>query len=207
VYAGEVVGVTPALWAYGDYLAVATTLISPAAGAVIPVDPATGWNMPFNFSWEPVGSSTGLVNNYVIAIWQKAGGITSATYYLAAGAAGMPLPNAPAVYSLNTLTFPAAAAAPFGAPAGTEWEWTIVPWNEVGGDNVTGAMAAPSGFSIEAGLPQIEMTPPLEAPEVTVEVPVPADEVISPAWIWAVVIIGAILVIAVIALIFTTRRP
>jgi len=208
VYAGEVVGGVPAVWAYGDYLAIATTLLTPAAGAVLPLDPATGWSAPFTFSWEPVGSSTGLVNNYIIAVWQKAGGITSATYYLAATAAGMALPNAPAIYSPNVLTFPGAAAilGGFAAPAGTEWEWTIVPWNEVGGDNVTGAMAAPSGFSIEAGVPQIEMTPPLEVPEVTVEVPVPADEVISPAWIWAVVIIGALLVIAVLILIWRTRR-
>jgi hypothetical protein len=51
------------------------------------------------------------------------------------------------------------------------------------------------------------MAEPAEAPEPTppVEIPPqPAD--ISPAWIWAVVIIGAVLVIAVIVLIVTTRR-
>jgi hypothetical protein len=35
---------------------------------------------------------------------------------------------------------------------------------------------------------------------------IPPAENITPAWIWAIVIIGAILVIAVIVLIVTTRR-
>jgi hypothetical protein len=43
--------------------------------------------------------------------------------------------------------------------------------------------------------------PPTPTPPVTV-----TQEVISPPWIWAIVIIGAILVIAVIVLIVTTRR-
>jgi hypothetical protein len=43
------------------------------------------------------------------------------------------------------------------------------------------------------------------APPVQVNIP-PAPAPITPAWIWAIVIIGAILVIAVIVLIVTTRR-
>ena len=45
------------------------------------------------------------------------------------------------------------------------------------------------------------------APPVTVSPPVTVEQkVINPSWVWAIVIIGAILVIAVIVLIVTTRR-
>jgi len=44
--------------------------------------------------------------------------------------------------------------------------------------------------------------PPAPTPPVVIEQPAP----ITPAWIWAIVIIGAILVIAVVVLIVTTRR-
>jgi photosystem II stability/assembly factor-like uncharacterized protein len=51
--------------------------------------------------------------------------------------------------------------------------------------------------------PTINITQPA-APIITV--PLPADKVISPAYIWAIIIIGAVLVIAVIVLIVRTRR-
>jgi hypothetical protein len=47
---------------------------------------------------------------------------------------------------------------------------------------------------------------PPEPPEAQPPVVIPPAEKITPAWIWAIVIIGAILVIAVIVLIVTTRR-
>jgi photosystem II stability/assembly factor-like uncharacterized protein len=47
---------------------------------------------------------------------------------------------------------------------------------------------------------------PPEPPEAQPPVVIPPAEQITPAWIWAIVIIGAILVIAVIVLIVTTRR-
>jgi len=47
---------------------------------------------------------------------------------------------------------------------------------------------------------------PPEPGEPVEPIVIPPQEVITPAWIWAIVIIGAILVIAVIVLIVTTRR-
>jgi hypothetical protein len=47
---------------------------------------------------------------------------------------------------------------------------------------------------------------PAEPPTTQPPVVIPPAENITPAWIWAIVIIGAILVIAVIVLIVTTRR-
>jgi hypothetical protein len=63
-------------------------------------------------------------------------------------------------------------------------------------------------------VPAPEPTPPVEIKEVPAPVinipptpPAPAPQMITPAYIWAVIIIGAILVIAVIVLIVRTRRP
>jgi len=50
------------------------------------------------------------------------------------------------------------------------------------------------------------MSEPAPPTEVGPEIVIPPAEEITPAWIWAIVIIGAILVIAVIVLIVTTRR-
>jgi len=63
---------------------------------------------------------------------------------------------------------------------------TDTPWSDVG-TFTTMSKAAP---------------PTTQVPPVVVQQP----DVITPAWIWAIVIIGAILVIAVIVLIVTTRR-
>jgi hypothetical protein len=52
--------------------------------------------------------------------------------------------------------------------------------------------------------PQITITTPAPAPPVTLAPPV--EEKIAPAYIWAIIIIGAVLVIAVIVLIVRTRR-
>jgi hypothetical protein len=53
--------------------------------------------------------------------------------------------------------------------------------------------------------------PPEEPPEIIIEspdviVPLPAEEPITPAWIYAIIGVGAVLVIAVIVLIIRTRR-
>jgi hypothetical protein len=50
------------------------------------------------------------------------------------------------------------------------------------------------------------MSEPVPAPSPQPPVQIPPVKEITPAWIWAIVIIGAILVIAVIVLIVTTRR-
>ena len=174
-------GTVPALWAYGDYMAKPATLISPAAGAVIPVDPSSGWSSPFTFTWEPMGSATGLANNYAVLIWQKAGGMSSATFYQTGP---MALPNAPSVYSQNLLDFATGAIiVPFWAPAGTEWEWTVAAIGQVGADNVFSLPAAPSSFSIAAGGGII--SPPHAGPILTS--PTPGDQDVDPgcAFSWA----------------------
>jgi len=63
---------------------------------------------------------------------------------------------------------------------------TDTPWSDVGTFTTIGVAPPP--------------------PEPGGEIVIPPPNVITPAWIWAIVIIGAILVIAVIVLIVTTRR-
>jgi len=63
---------------------------------------------------------------------------------------------------------------------------TDTPWSDVGTFTTMGVPPVPG-----------ETPPPITIPPV---------EQITPAWIWAIVIIGAILVIAVVVLIVTTRR-
>jgi hypothetical protein len=60
---------------------------------------------------------------------------------------------------------------------------------------------APTSSVQSIGAFRTMISPEEEIPPVVVEQPV-----ISPAWIWAVAIIGALLVIAVIVLIMRTRR-
>jgi len=53
--------------------------------------------------------------------------------------------------------------------------------------------------------PTVQPTPTLTVPA-PVNITIPPQQNITPTWIWAIVIIGAVLVIAVIILIVTTRR-
>ncbi|GEM_PF-4614385 len=279
------------LFAYNDYYATsATTISTPASGAVITVDPVTGRASTLPFSWSAVGTGTGLATNYMFAIYEKAQGFPGA---IMAPTAAMPVPSVP-----SNAVYPGAALAPdinYTFLGGVEYGIQIMAINQVSTDLIGSAWSDPVFISIEAssgvitpphagpiwtspqggdqgvkpdcalswapmsGVTEYELivatdaaltspvagTPvtlatsafgPVEleydtdyyaavrataptssvqsivafrtsispeelAPPVIVETPT-----ISPAWIWAVVIIGAILVIAVVALIFSTRR-
>ncbi len=74
------------------------------------------------------------------------------------------------------------AYGPITLDYGKDYFWAV---------KVTAPSTGPQAFGTFTTMPEPIVTPVQE---------------ISPAWIWAVVIIGAILVIVVIALIFTTRR-
>jgi len=205
------VGATPVFYAYNDYLATTVPVAtSPANGATVPNDPVTGRALPVTVSWNVMGTGTGMVNTYLIFVWPKATGFTSATIYTT-GVLG-PFSTAPTVVLQNLASGPPGFTGPgFVGFAGVEYQWLVQAVDEISGDAIDSPFSSPPpaapSFKVAAGIPQTEMVPPLEVPTVTVPpVTVPPAEVVSPAWIWAVVIIGAILVIAVIALIFTTRR-
>jgi hypothetical protein len=203
VYAA--IGATAAIFAYNDYLATAVPVItSPASGATVPNDPVTGRALPITLSWNAMGTGTGLANTYLVFIWVTADGLSSARIYTT-GNLG-PFSTAPTVTLQNLATFPAPGGPAFVGISGVEYQWLVMAANQISTDAIDSPWSGISSFTVAEGIPQTEMVPPLTVPEVTVPVTVPPAEVVSPAWIWAVVIIGAILVIAVIALIFTTRR-
>ena len=65
--------------------------------------------------------------------------------------------------------------------------------------------------ALEVHLATAEAHKPVEPPEIVIEapdviVPIPAETPITPAWIYAIITVGAVLVIAVIVLIVRTRR-
>ena len=97
------------------------------------------------------------------------------------------------------------------------------PWSEVRSFTVGELPEAPAPVVItQAPAPVISVPPApeivLEAPEIVIPAPTPAPEIVIPAapapapavpsWaIYAIIIIGAVLVIALIVLIMRTRRP
>jgi len=97
---------------------------------------------------------------------------------------------------------------------GTTYFWrvrTIAPieggWSTVA--NFLVAMEAPAPAPpvvIETVPPPVIEIPPAQPAPIIEIPPAPAPEKIAPAYIWAIIIIGAVLVIAVIVLIVRTRR-
>jgi len=80
----------------------------------------------------------------------------------------------------------------------------------VRGISATGSSDWSAGVGFTTMAEPVEALPPVvveeyQPPDIIVEVP-PAPAPVSPGWIWAIVIISAVLVIAVIVLIVRTRR-
>jgi hypothetical protein len=97
---------------------------------------------------------------------------------------------------------------------GKMYFWRVRALQPVAGDwstiaNFTVAEPAPAPAPPivvkEMPAPQITVTTPPPPPEIVIP-PAPPEKVINPTYIWAIIIIGAILVIAVIVLIVRTRR-
>jgi len=92
--------------------------------------------------------------------------------------------------------------------ADVELDYSTTYYWRVRGISSSGAPAGDWVISVFTTMEKATVTPPVEvttvpAPDVTVTVPVTE---ITPAWIWAIIAIGAVLCIAVIILIVRTRR-
>jgi len=80
-------------------------------------------------------------------------------------------------------------------------------WSTVANFIVAMEAAAPTPPVVIETVPAPQINIPAAPPATVVEIPpAPAVEKIAPAYIWAIIIIGAVLVIAVIVLIVRTRR-
>jgi hypothetical protein len=191
-----------ALYSYGDtMLGVSPTLIGPADGVSGDMNLISGAPHSVMFTWQKPGDEvTGY--NLWIALDEKFDENISATGVgPAGGAIGGPTP----VVSWNV------AGGLFNP--GTTYYWRVrvaspirSGWSEVRSFTVEEATVTPPVVIEEQ--PPDEIT--IQPPEVIVNVPpvveVPATQTITPAWIYVIIVIGAILVIAVIILIVRTRR-
>jgi hypothetical protein len=184
---------------YGDTIAlVAPTLVAPADGAILEVNPITGRSYNVTFTWE----RPSYANEYDLWI------ATDSSFYEFVSSYDVDTDSSTVVsivgpYANNMLDF---------IPE-TTYYWMVrvdvpsySPWSEVRSFTVEDEPITPP---VEVVDPEI-VIPEIELPEIVVEIPptepVQVEQPINQGAIWAIIGIGAILVIAVIILIVRTRR-
>jgi hypothetical protein len=193
-----------ALYTYLDtLLGVSPTLIGPVDAASGPMNLISGAPNSIMFTWQKPADEVSGYNLWVALDSKFDENIGSSTTGVgpAGGSIGGPTP----VVSWNV------AGGLFNP--GTTYYWRVrvaspirSGWSEVRSFTVEEATVTPPVVIEEQ--PPDEIT--IQPPEVIVNVPpvveVPATQTITPAWIYVIIVIGAILVIAVIILIVRTRR-
>jgi hypothetical protein len=192
------------IYRFQDTLAtVAAKLVAPKQDFVVKMNPITGRAVMVNFIWERPSEN---VEDYDLWIAFDQG-LNEVVKKISISDTGSPI---------NALVGP-------GGAYGLEWNFGTVyfwrvrvsgngpvrsPWSEVRRFTIAEAEVQPPV--------QVEITPSPPAPEITLTVP-PAPTItipsppapsapIAPAWIWAVVIISVLLVVALIVLIVRTGR-
>jgi len=162
----------------------------------------------FDVESPELGSTMGLTN--IPFSWDALSGATSYAFVLSANAdLSSPVTSQP---NLSITAYNYTGTLTAGA---YYWQATAYRNNEIIGKSVTGTFiaaapvvavatsaAAPITITSQAA-PTITIT---QAAPTTITIPQPAVEQITPAWIWGIVGIGAILIIVVIVLIVRTRR-
>jgi hypothetical protein len=206
------VNTTPAtvdeLYSYTDIVeaAVAPVLTGPADGYTGSVDAVLETINPVRFSWEEVDENTyyqlRLGTNEAVSVNYIDYSVASKREWVSIGS------------GTGTNQYPFVT--------GETYYWKVRvnspvygPWSEVRSFSVeepAAAVAPAPQITVQAPpavTPTITVPAPVvtvPAPQVTVEVP-EAEVPPTPSYIWAIIAIGAILVIAVIVLIVRTRRP
>jgi hypothetical protein len=178
---------------------------------------ASQWSVPQSFTIQqltaivPVITSPvngGSVNTVFPAFsWTPISGATSYSFELSLSA-----DFATTVYAATTAS--AGAGVPAGTPLsrGLQYYWrvkTLTPtageWSAVGNFMVAQLPSATPAVTITTQ-PQPTIIVTQVNPTPTTVTQVTEEKVINPTYIWAIIIIGAVLVIAVIVLIVRTRR-
>jgi len=163
--------------------AIVPTVSSPSIGAVVN-------NLQPAFSWSPIAGAT----MYKFELSTNAA-FVSTVYDAEVPTAGAQLPSVMMLERGKQYYWRVKAIAP------SEGEWSTVANFVVAEEEA----AAPPPVVVETTpAPVITIQAPPPTPQITLQPP--AEEVIAPAYIWAIIIIGAVLVIAVIVLIVRTRR-
>ncbi|MCL0057722.1 WD40 repeat domain-containing protein [Dehalococcoidales bacterium] len=184
------------LWSYTDTLTeVGPTLLAPAPGAETPIHPVTGRAFDVTFSWERLSEATAY--DLKIALDE---GFTQVIRY----EESLDSTAEEVIVILGPHTKGPVTEATLEYMPGTTYYWKVrvasdgpiySPWSETRSFTVAAIEPPPPPVVVE------EVPPPV------IEVPPPVIEYITPAYIWAIIVIGAILVIAVLVLIVRTRRP
>lgn len=193
------------LYSYTDTLTTAVpTLDTPKDAYVNKTNPISGYSNDITFTWERPSSK---VTAYDLRIYD---------------ADGNKVKNISVSSDLSTVSQVVGkdiTDAAFTFQPGETYQWKVrvsssgpvfSGWSEGRAFSVEAAEAPEMQVTVEAPAaqaPQVTVQAP-PAPEVTVTVP-PASAPVAPstpAYIWAIVIIGAVLVIALIVLIIRTRR-
>jgi hypothetical protein len=181
-------------------------------GTIIPVNLVSGLSHTVSFTWERISKAT----EYDLQV-------------------ATDMDFTAKVYTANVASTASTVAkvAPAGTfMPGTTYYWRVrvssdgpiySPWSETRSFAVEALPEPQPPVIVEEApppvleLPQPEITlqppeivlpePPPPPPEIVIPPAPPPPAPITPAYIWAIIIIGAILVIAVIVLIVRTRRP
>jgi len=191
-----------ALYSFTDTLAtVGPELTAPADGFTIAINPITGRTTDITFAWNKPSDQ---VSEYNLYIYSDAAMSQLATAVYGDG-------NLATAVSQTQIVGPyQSSTAALDFLPGTTYYWAV----EVSDDGpVYSPWSETRSFTIgEAAAPEPIVIPPAEVPDIIVEVPAPIIEIPptpapeTPGYIWGIIIIGAVLVIALIVLIIRTRR-
>jgi len=160
-----------------------------------PANGGTGIALTPAFSWSPVSGATKYEFALAVAPFAK-------SFATPVASATVAETGIRPIVKLNydmTYFWKVRAVAPVAGPWSTVSNFTTLA------EPVEPAPPAPPVVVQQVPAPIIQMPPQPAAPAPIVIPPQPAP--ITPAYIWAIIIIGAILVIAVVVLIVRTRRP
>jgi len=196
-------GISSSLYSYTDtLLGVSPTVLSPADGYIVNVNPVTGYAQDIILSWEKPAD---YVEDY--DVWIALDTAFAERVKIIGSASPSPTPSQPVGKDVT--------GAEFSFMPGETYYWKVrvsadgpilSGWSEVRSITVAETVVTPPVQVTTQPAPEITVT----IPDVIVNIPptveVPAATPITPGWIYAIIAVGAILVIAVIILIVRTRR-
>jgi hypothetical protein len=192
------------LYSYEDAISiVAPTLKSPGDGFDVPVNNISGWPANVSLLWECPSDE---ITEFEIEIAFDSGFDEGWLYYTLTKSSGSWDEEDTINESLDgtsltletTYYWHVKVTLPIESPWSDTWSFTIEK------------LEVPPPVIIKH-LPPQKITAKLPPPEITVEIPPvvqvpPAPAPVVPAYIWGIIVIGAILVIALIVLIVRTRQ-
>jgi hypothetical protein len=186
LYAIDTNILAPTVNAYDDFEATAVpTLIAPADGATILVDPVSGRAVDVGFSWQRMGSGNGLVDDFEFQVAEAGtnfGAPIIQSYSSAATASGIAT-NTLGLDATNPV-FIVGATGQTNIPlrANQAYEWRVRARDTVVGDTVRGQWSEARTINIQAGgvVQEPQVGPTLQGP-----LPGATDVSVNPGFSWS----------------------